>query len=154
MDMIEAMARAICQTDCEGREMSEEDTARQVANGWDLWVPEAQAAIEAAEPFIQARIDEAVKAAMATAGWLPISDAPRDGSAFQAIIPGNGADNILCWSNGFLNSDGDECGTWTFDSDQEPPDDWTDGCCWEVNEGGGPSTQPTFWKAIRARGEG
>jgi hypothetical protein len=80
--------------------------------------------------------------------WQPIETAPKDGTAFQAIIPGHGADNVLCWSYGLMNSDGNDCGAWTFASDQEPPDDWTDGWCWDVNEDGVPSTQPTHWMPL------
>ena len=80
--------------------------------------------------------------------WRPIESAPKDGTAFQAIIPGHGTDNVLRWAGGLLDSDGNDCGTWVFDSDQEPPNDWTDGWCWEVNEDGVPSTHPTHWMPL------
>ena len=80
--------------------------------------------------------------------WMPIETAPKDGTAFQAIIPGHGADNVLCWTDGLIGSDGRDCGSWAFASDQEPPDCWTDGYCWEVNEDGVPSVQPTHWKPL------
>jgi hypothetical protein len=79
---------------------------------------------------------------------MPIETAPKDGTAFQAIIPGHGADNVLCWTDGLIGSDGRDCGSWAFASDQEPPDCWTDGYCWEVNEDGVPSVQPTHWKPL------
>jgi hypothetical protein len=88
--------------------------------------------------------------------WQPIESAPRDGTAFQAIIPGHGADNVLCWTDGLLDSDGNDCGSWVFASEQEPPDCWTDGYCWGVNEDGVPSVQPTQWKPLTkepARGD-
>jgi hypothetical protein len=82
------------------------------------------------------------------ADWQPIETAPRDGTAIQARIPGNGSDNIIAWEGGLLNSEGEYCGCWSFVEDQEPPDDWTDGICWTVNEDGKPSTQPTEWKPL------
>jgi len=80
--------------------------------------------------------------------WQLIETAPRDGSAFQARIPGHGEDNVICWQDGLLDSHGADCGSWCFASDQEPPDDWTDGWCWGVNEDGVESTQPTHWQPL------
>jgi hypothetical protein len=81
--------------------------------------------------------------------WQPISTAPRDGSEIQARIPGNGSDNVIAWIGGLLNSENKDCGSWAFTrEDQEPPDCWTEGICWEVNEDGGPSIQPTQWKPL------
>lgn len=84
------------------------------------------------------------------AGWQPIETAPQDGTEFQARIPGHGSDNIIAWHEGLLDNEGRDCGTWAFTRDQEPPDSWTDGWCWEVNEGGVPSVQPTHWKPLPA----
>lgn len=78
--------------------------------------------------------------------WQPIEMAPKDGSDIQAKIPGHGSDNIIAWIGGLVNSNGRPCGGWAFTTDQEPPDSWTDGICWEVNEDGVPSVQPTDWK--------
>lgn len=78
--------------------------------------------------------------------WQPIETAPKDGTAFQARIPGNGDDNIIAWTNGLLNSDGEDSGGWYMAEDQEPPDGWTDGICWAVNDDGVPSIKPTHWK--------
>lgn len=80
--------------------------------------------------------------------WLPIDTAPKDGTPFQAKIPGHGSDNILAWEDGLLNSDNEFCGGWAFAEDQEPPDSWTDGICWAVNEDGEPSVKPTHWKPL------
>ncbi|MEH6477841.1 MAG: hypothetical protein V7727_19275 [Sneathiella sp.] len=85
---------------------------------------EAQAAIEAAEV------------------WQPIETAPRDGTPIQAEIPGNGADNIIAWYDNFT----DDTASWVFATEQEPPECWTDGVCWLINEEGKPSVQPTRWK--------
>jgi hypothetical protein len=79
-------------------------------------------------------------------GWMPIDTAPRDGTPIQARIPGHGDDNIIAWQWGLLDSDDNDCGAWAFLTEQEPPDCWTDGWCWEVNEDGVPSVQPTHWK--------
>lgn len=61
--------------------------------------------------------------------WQPISTAPKDGTWIQAKIPGNGSDNVIAWIGGLLDSDENECSGWTFMTEQEPPDCWTDGIC-------------------------
>jgi hypothetical protein len=81
-------------------------------------------------------------------GFLPMSSAPRDGTSIQAVIPGHGSDNVIAWVGGFLNSDEDDCYSWVFMSEQEPPDCWTDGVCWEFNESCKPSVQPIAWKQL------
>lgn len=81
--------------------------------------------------------------------WQDIGTAPRDGTAIQAKIPGHGSDNIIAWTRNLVDSDGQFCGGWAFVEDQEPPDDWTDGVCWAVNEDGNRSTWPTKWKPCR-----
>ena len=80
--------------------------------------------------------------------WQAIETAPRDGTEIQARIPGHGDDNVIALQDGYLDSDGRNCSCWVFTRDQEPPDDWTDGACWEVNEDGNASTPPTHWKRL------
>ena len=80
--------------------------------------------------------------------WQPIETAPRDGTWIQVKIPGHGSDNIVAWQPGLLDSEGADCGDWTFMTEQEPPDDWTDGVCWAVNSDGLPSTRPTHWMPL------
>lgn len=79
--------------------------------------------------------------------------APRDGTPIQARIPGHGEDNIIAWVGDLLDSDGKDCGSWAFVTDQEPPDCWTDGYCWEVNEDGVRSMQPIAWKPDPCRSQ-
>lgn len=83
--------------------------------------------------------------------WQPMCSAPRDGALIQVRIPGHGDDNIVGWGEGLLDSNGDDAGGWEFLEGLEPPNDWTSGICWIVNEDGVPSTQPTAWKALIAR---
>lgn len=80
--------------------------------------------------------------------WQPMEIAPKDGTSFQAKIPGHGSDNMIAWVWGLVGFDGIVCGGWCFTSEQEPPDSWTDGICWEVNEDGEQSVQPTRWKKL------
>lgn len=80
------------------------------------------------------------------AEFRPISTAPRDGTPIQVKIPGHGSDNIVAWFNGLLDNGGGDCGGWNWVGDNEPPDCWTDGICWEVNEDGKRSAHPTEWK--------
>lgn len=79
--------------------------------------------------------------------WQTMETAPRDGTTIQARIPGHGDDNLIAWVPDTLEGELGPCGSWAFVTDQEPPDDWTDGWCWGSNEDGNPSTQPTQWKA-------
>lgn len=94
---------------------------------------------------------------LAERGWQPIETAPRDGTAVQARIPGHGSDNIIVWvADALVDENEQPCGAWAFAEEQEPPDDWTDGWCWEVNEDGNRSSWPTEWKpaaALRAKKE-
>lgn len=83
--------------------------------------------------------------------WQPIETAPKDGTAFQAEVPGHGSDYIIAWVGGYLDSDGNDCSCWAIVEDQEPPSDWDEGVCWEVNEDGVASTKPTRWKPLGER---
>lgn len=80
--------------------------------------------------------------------WRPIKTAPKDGRWILAKIPGHGSNNAIAWMEGLSGSGGEPAGGWCFMSEQEPPDCWTDGVCWEVNEDGKPSVQPTEWKRL------
>ena len=80
--------------------------------------------------------------------WKPIATAPKDGREIQARIPDHGDDNVIAWEPDCLENEHGSCGSWVFTRDQEPPEDWTDGYCWGVNEDGVPSTWPTEWKEL------
>ncbi len=82
-----------------------------------------------------------------TDAWQPIASAPRDGTVIQAVIPGHGSDNMICWQGVLLDEDGEDWGCWTFAmEEQEPPPCWTDGWCWASNEDGERSAWPIMWK--------
>ena len=81
-------------------------------------------------------------------GWQPMETAPRDGTAIQAEIPGHGSDNIIAWIDGLMDEHEEDCGSWAFFGDQEPPQCWSDGVCWASNEDCQPSVQPVAWKAL------
>lgn len=78
-------------------------------------------------------------------GWQDIATAPRDGTEIQVRIPGHGEDNVVAWVEELLNSWDEYCGAWAFTREQEPPESWSDGYCWAVNDEGCPSEQPTHW---------
>ncbi len=80
--------------------------------------------------------------------WHAMNKAPHDGTWIQASINGHGFDNIIAWQSGFLDKNGNECSTWCFMTEQEPPYCWTDGICWESNEDGVQSTIPIRWKPL------
>lgn len=83
--------------------------------------------------------------------WQTMDTAPKDGTVFQARIPGHGDDNVIAWLYGLVDSQDRICGGWSFVEDQEPPDCWTDGICWEVNEDGKASIKPTHWRPVPGR---
>ena len=80
--------------------------------------------------------------------WKPIDTAPRDGTQIRVRIPGYGSGNIVTWRRGFENAAGTDCGCWVVADNLEPPPCWTDGVCWERNEDGHPSVQPTHWRPL------
>lgn len=80
--------------------------------------------------------------------WQPMETAPRDGTAFQARVPGHGSDFVVAAQGGLVGDDGGDCWSWVIMSEQEPPDDWCDGVCWAINSQGTPSTQPDAWKPL------
>ena len=86
--------------------------------------------------------------------WQSMETAPQDGTAIQARIPGHGSDNIIGWIDGLQDSRDNQCGGWAFMTEQEPPDSWTDGVCWEVNEDGVASVKPTHWKSLDKKAGG
>ena len=80
------------------------------------------------------------------AEWNADMDAaPRDGTPIQARIVGYGSDNIIAWQEGFIDTSGEPCGCWVY-LEGEPPDCWSDGVCWELNEDELPSAPPVAWK--------
>ena len=81
--------------------------------------------------------------------WQPIETAPKDGPAFQAKIPGHGEDNVIAWVDGLVDGAERPCGGWEWMGENEPPDCWTDGICWEVNEDGQRSVHPSEWKPLQ-----
>lgn len=87
-------------------------------------------------------------------GFMPIETAPKIFfDEIQVRIPGHGSDNIVMWLDGLLDSNGNDCGAWAFSRDQEPPESWTDGICWEINEDGDQSVKPTHWKPLAEQSE-
>lgn len=76
-----------------------------------------------------------------------MENAPRDGTPLQVKIPGHGDDNAIMWVDTLLDENLSRMGAWCF-LDDEPPESWTDGICWEVNESGEQSVQPTEWKLL------
>ena len=77
--------------------------------------------------------------------WRDIKSAPKDGTPIRAKIEGYGGDNIIAWHEGFIDVNGNDCGCWCY-LEGEPPECWSDGIYWEVNEDLKRSAQPTHWK--------
>jgi hypothetical protein len=82
------------------------------------------------------------------ADWMAFDTAPRDGSEIQARIPGHGDDNVIAWAADSVEDENGSCGTWCFTRDQDPPECWSDGYWWAVNEDLNRSVLPTHWKPL------
>lgn len=80
--------------------------------------------------------------------FMPMSSAPKDGTPIKAKIQGHGSDNIIAWYDGLLDSYGNDCCSWMFIEDSDPPPSWTDGICWDSNEDGEKSAEPIGWKPM------
>lgn len=80
--------------------------------------------------------------------WQPIETAPRDGTEFQARIPGYGDNNLIAWRGGLLDQEGQDCGGWCYMGTGNPPDCWTDGICWMLNDEMEQSVEPTHWMPL------
>ena len=85
------------------------------------------------------------------AKWQPMETAPLDGRTIQAEIPGHGSDNLIAFAAVGVDENGDEAFGWQFVSEQEPPESWTYGVCWALNEDNQPSVKPTRWKPFFER---
>lgn len=74
-EVVEAVARAICRANCRPQ-MTADEIECQVHSAWDMWKPEARAAIEAARPMIEAdTLEKAARLADEYAeGNLPMED--------------------------------------------------------------------------------
>ena len=81
--------------------------------------------------------------------WRGIGSAPMDGTCIKVNIPGAGVTGSVVWMDGLLDSDGNDCSAWCWMDETDPPDCWTDGICWSVNEDGIASAPPTQWKPER-----
>lgn len=79
-------------------------------------------------------------------GWRPIGTAPCDGTKFQVRMPGYGEKNLVLWRGGLLTANGEDTSGWHYVAGDREPSCWSDGVCWDQNEDGQPSIQPTEWK--------
>ena len=77
--------------------------------------------------------------------WQDISSAPRDGKTIRVQTAG-GLEFIAFWLGGLLDEQGQECGWWCVEDEDEQPESWTDGICWAKNADGKKSDQPIKWK--------
>jgi len=80
--------------------------------------------------------------------WLPIESAPKDGTVIQVRCEDkNFAIEFLASWQVIPDSreDGDGWG-WIAKNEDEHPQDWHDGICWESNADEVPSNSPTHWK--------
>ena len=80
--------------------------------------------------------------------WRSMENAPRDGTWIQAEVPGHNSDFVIAFIPGYVGDNDEDVGAWTIMTEQEPPDDWTDGVCWALNEDNKPSTLPSRWKPL------
>lgn len=78
----------------------------------------------------------------------PIETAPADGTPFRAWLPDYDSPFIIAWREDIPAEYGGTTGAWCIVVDQEPPECWHNGVCWDINEFGSPSSQPTHWAPL------
>ena len=78
--------------------------------------------------------------------WQPMETAPRD-RCIAVLLEDNVTTGFVWWEEGLIDSNGNDCGGWSW-VDEEPPDSWTEGYCWEVNEDLKRSMQPVCWREL------
>lgn len=74
----------------------------------------------------------------------PMDTVPLDGRKIRFHMP-DGNSFMAEIVDGLVDANGDSCWCWGAVDEDEAPDDWTDGICWEQNENGKPSTYPVGW---------
>lgn len=67
-------------------------------------------------------------------GWSPVMafKEPNDERAVE-VMTYDGFKFIASFKSGFMTSDEEDCRCWVAEND-DCPEDWTDGICWESNE--------------------
>lgn len=75
----------------------------------------------------------------------PMSTVPVDGRTIRLFMS-NGRSFLARPMDGLLNENGEDCWNWCAENEDEAPDDWTDGVCWEINDAGNRSTYPVGWR--------
>lgn len=82
--------------------------------------------------------------------WRPISGIPdiaKDGRMVRLRAGGREFDASR--EVGFMDGDMKDCAAWCARNEYEAPASWTDGVCWEVNEDGRRSVQPTYFAEVK-----
>lgn len=80
--------------------------------------------------------------------WRDISEAPRDGQTVQVRLVSGMIVYASYEADYCLDSDGALCGQWVCSDELYYPNTWTDGACWQVNENGEISDQPTHFRTL------
>ena len=70
--------------------------------------------------------------------------APQDRSIEVKLA--DGTTGMVCWINGLMDSNGNDCGGWGWIDEVTTPDSWTDCICWESNDALERSVQPVRWR--------
>jgi len=78
--------------------------------------------------------------------WKPIETAPADGETIE-LRTVKGYKLLGFLQGGHLDKDENEIYAWSC-PDEDHPDCWTDGVCWESNEDELKSDQPKWWRKL------
>ena len=74
----------------------------------------------------------------------PMSSAPVDGQIIRLHMQ-DGSSFLARPIDGLLDASENDCWSWGTVNEDEGPEDWTDGICWDVNDAGARSTYPVGW---------
>ena len=82
--------------------------------------------------------------------WQPIDSAPMDGTEVRLLLK-SGRMVKASVQTGFMNSEENGCACWVCSDEEDCPESWTDGACWDRNEDDKQSDQPTHWAPLSSR---
>ncbi len=79
--------------------------------------------------------------------WRPISTVPISEEPVRLLLE-SGRELTASKRPGFTDCNGHDCWLWVCSDEDNYPECWTDGACWERNAADQRSDQPTHWQSL------